>query len=128
MEATHYKLDDGRFWDIQNAQFVTSTPEEAIIGPCPDEQGNSSLEGLIGCLKFYGYSLGELETEEDRAIARRQEILEELAEIDAKSTRAARAVSLALYQQTTPNTEDIAKLSELESRAVTLRGELASLG
>lgn len=126
---THYKLDDTRIWDIQNAQFVTSTPEEAIIGPCPDEQGNSSLEGLIGCLKFYGYPLGELETEiEESAIVRRQEILEELAELDAKSTRAARAVSLALYQRTTPNTEDIAKLSELESRAITLRGELASLG
>lgn len=60
MEITHYKLDDGRFWDIQNAQFVTSTHEGAVICPCPDGQGNNSLEGLIGCLKFYHFPLGEL--------------------------------------------------------------------
>lgn len=125
---THYKLDDGRIWSIEDAQFATTTPEEAVIGPCPDEQGNSSLEGLTGCLKFYGFPLGELETEEDRNNTRREEILAELAEIDAKSTRAARATALAYFQQTTPNTEDLAKLSELESRAISLREELASLG
>lgn len=65
MEITHYKLDDGRFWDVANAVFVEAAPEGAVVCPCPDEQGNNSLEGLIGCLKFYGFPMGELMPPED---------------------------------------------------------------
>ena len=56
----HYKLDDGRIWSVSEAKFVTTVPDNAKVGPCPDEQGNNSLEGLIGCLEFYGYAMGEL--------------------------------------------------------------------
>ena len=59
-KITHYKLDDNRIWDIQNAKFIPSAPEGAVIGPCPDEQGRSTVAGLVGCLEFYHFPLGEL--------------------------------------------------------------------
>ena len=58
----HYKLDDGRIWSVEKAMFVSeeNVPEDAIIGPCWDKNGNSTVDGLVnGCLKFYGYNLGE---------------------------------------------------------------------
>lgn len=61
--ATHYVLDDGRVWNIAEGAFVSSVPEGSVSVPCRDEQGNSTLEGLIGCLDFYGYPKGELKTD-----------------------------------------------------------------
>jgi hypothetical protein len=71
--TTHYLLNDSRIWSVAEARFVSSAPEDAVVGPCPDEQGESSLEGLIGCLHFYGYELGELKTDEDYAVEARAE-------------------------------------------------------
>ena len=62
-----YKLDDGRLWSVSSASFVSSVPEDAAVSFCPDEQGNSTLEGLIGCLDFYHYPKGELKTDEEYA-------------------------------------------------------------
>jgi hypothetical protein len=56
----HYTLDDGRIWSVAEAKFVTEVPEGGVPGPCPDEQGKNSLEGLKGCLDFYGYEKGAL--------------------------------------------------------------------
>ena len=72
-KITHYKLDDSRIWSIKDEKFVLDLPEDAIIGFCPDEQGNSSLEGLIGCLDFYHYPKGELKTDEEYAAEVREE-------------------------------------------------------
>ena len=81
-KITHYALSDGRIWSIADARFVSSVPEDAVLGPCPDEQGESSLEGLIGCLHFYGYPLGELKTDEEYASEARGERNALIAETD----------------------------------------------
>lgn len=69
----YYKLDDGRIWSIEEEKFVSEVPEDATAGFCPDEQGNSTLEGLIGCLDFYGYPKGELKTDAEYAAEVRAE-------------------------------------------------------
>lgn len=79
---SHYRLDDGRVWSIEEARFVSSVPEDAVLVPCPDEQGNSSLEGLIGCLDFYGYPKGELKTDAEYAVEARGKRDRLLAETD----------------------------------------------
>jgi hypothetical protein len=77
-----YTLSDGRVWSIADARFVPSAPEGAVLGPCPDEQGESSLEGLIGCLHFYGYELGELKTDDEFAAEAREKRNQLIAETD----------------------------------------------
>lgn len=82
VKITHYQLFDGRIWSIAEARFVSPAPEDAVLGPCPDEQGESSLEGLIGCLHFYGYELGELKTDEECAAEAREKRNQLIAETD----------------------------------------------
>lgn len=79
---TVYKLEDGRLWSVADAEFVSSVPEGSIVGPCPDEQGKSTLEGLVGCLRFYGYPLGELKTDEECAAEAREKRNALIAETD----------------------------------------------
>lgn len=78
----YYKLDDGRFWSVDEAMFVSEVPDDAEISFCPDEQGNSTLEGLVGCLDFYGYSKGELKTDAEFASEARAERDKLLTETD----------------------------------------------
>ena len=78
--TTHYVLDDGRVWDISEGAFVSSVPEGSVPVLCRDEQGNSTLEGLIACLDFYGFPKGELKTDDEYAAevrAKRNELLSE---------------------------------------------------
>lgn len=82
MMTTHYMLEDGRIWSVAEACFTDSAPENAVLGPCPDEQGESSLEGLIGCLDFYGYPKGELKTDEECAAEARKNRNQLIAETD----------------------------------------------
>lgn len=77
-----YVLNDGRIWSIADARFVSSAPGDAVLGSCPDEHGESSLEGLIGCLHFYGYELGELKTDEEFAAEAREKRNHLIAETD----------------------------------------------
>lgn len=79
---THYQLEDGRIWSIADACFVETVSEGAAVGPCLDEHGESSLEGLIGCLHFYGYELGELKTDEEYAAEAREKRNALIAETD----------------------------------------------
>ena len=79
---THYQLEDDRVWSIADAKFVSTVPEGAVLGPCPDEGGISSLEGLIGCLDFYGYPKGELKTDAEFAAEAREKRNALLAETD----------------------------------------------
>lgn len=81
-KITHYQLSDDRIWSIAEARFVSSAPEDAVLGPCPDEHGESSLEGLIGCLHFYGYELGELKADEECAAEARGKRNALIAETD----------------------------------------------
>lgn len=82
LNINYYILDDGRIWSVEEAKFVSSAPEDAVTGPCPDEQGNSSLEGLIGCLAFYGYDKGELKTDAEYASEAREKRNQLIAETD----------------------------------------------
>lgn len=66
-KISYYRLDNSRIWSVADACFVTAVPDDAVVGPCPDEQGNSTLEGLVGCLDFYGYPKGELKTDAEFA-------------------------------------------------------------
>ena len=76
----HYLLDDGRIWSVKEAKFVTQVPEDAVQGTCPDEEGKTSLKGLIEGLEFYHYEKGELKSDEEyaqEARAYRNQLLEE---------------------------------------------------
>lgn len=77
-----YVLDDGRIWSVEEARFVAESPADAVLGPCPDEQGGSSLDGLVECLHFYGYPLGELKTDEEFAAEAREKRNQLIAETD----------------------------------------------
>lgn len=78
----YYALADGKIWSVADACFVASAPEEAVLGPCPDEQGESSLEGLVECLRFYGHPLGELKTDAEYAAEAREKRNQLIAETD----------------------------------------------
>ena len=78
----YYLLEDGRIWSIADAAFVDSAPEDAAVGPCPDENGESTLEGLIGCLDFYGFPKGELKTDAEYAAEAREKRNQLIAETD----------------------------------------------
>lgn len=77
-----YKLDDGRIWSIAEAKFISSAPDDAVVGPCLDESGASSLEGLIGCLDFYGFPKGELKSDSEYAAEARAKRNSLIAETD----------------------------------------------
>jgi hypothetical protein len=79
---THYLLSDGRVWSIVSARFVSSAPKDAVVGPCPDEQGVSSIEGLIACLDFYGFPKGELRMDAEYAAEAREKRNQLIAETD----------------------------------------------
>lgn len=78
----YYQLGDGRIWSIAEARFVAETSEDAVVGPCLDEHGESTIEGLIGCLHFYGYDLGELKTDNEFAAEAREKRNQLIAETD----------------------------------------------
>lgn len=59
--------------------------------------------------------------------AREVEIKAELQSIDAQSGRSARAVALATVRGESPDTEDMARLEELEVQAQALREELRQI-
>lgn len=82
MSPYFYQLSDGRFWSVAEAKFVSEAPEKAILVPCPDERGESSLEGLISCLHFYGCELGELKTDAEFASEVREKRNALIAETD----------------------------------------------
>ena len=65
---THYKLDDGRIWSVDEAKFVDSVDEFANV-----QKDVISLERLISALEFYGYEKGELKTDEDYAKEAREQ-------------------------------------------------------
>ena len=81
-EATYYQISDGRIWSIAEACFVSSAPDDAVFCSCSDEQGNSTIEGLIGCLDFYGYPKGELKTDAEYAAEARAKRNQLIAETD----------------------------------------------
>lgn len=81
-----YEIEDGRVWSVSRAQFIDKSSDEAYTAfinaggttiKAPDENGVNTAEGLRQCLKFYGYDQGELESEEDRKVRRKNEALEE---------------------------------------------------
>ena len=79
--AAYYKLDDGRIWSIDEAKFVLSSPEEYTVS-CFKSDGKTAEEVLAGRLRFYGYPLGELATDEDLAKEARGKRDELLAKTD----------------------------------------------
>ena len=78
----HYALSDGRIWSVKKAKFVSKAPDGAVLGPCLDKDGESSLEGLVECLHFYGYPLGELKTDAEYAAEVREKRNSLIAETD----------------------------------------------
>lgn len=82
LDVRCYQLEDGRIWSISEATFISSAPESAVLVPCPDKSGASSLEGLIGCLDFYGFPKGELKTDEEYAAEAREKRNALIAETD----------------------------------------------
>ena len=64
---------------------------------------------------------------QEEADARRVEILQELADLDAQGARASRGIALAYAAGETPNVADVSRLTEIENAAKALRTELAAL-
>ena len=82
MKVDYYVLDDGRIWSVAEAAFVSDVPAGSFSSRCPDEQGNSTMEGLLDCLHFYGCDLGELKTDEEYAAEARAKRNTLVAETD----------------------------------------------
>ena len=79
----YYKLDDGRFWSVDEARFVASVPADAVCPRPVGEDGKTADEaGLYFCLKTFGYPLGELKTETDYAAEAREKRNALIAETD----------------------------------------------
>ena len=55
---THYKVDGDRYWDISQAAFTDSLPEEFKLGSIPDRHGNFSVTSLKDALMHQGADLG----------------------------------------------------------------------
>ena len=64
---------------------------------------------------------------QEEADARRAEILQELADLDAQGARASRGIALAYTAGETPDAADVERLTEIENSAKALRTELAAL-
>ena len=113
----YYVLDDGRLWDIENAKFVNNIPDNAVASPCPDEHGKSNIDGLIGCLEYYGFPKGELETEQDRAKAEIAELEEWLKAHDYIGTKIAtgRATQEEYAAEIAQMTAKAARIEELRA-------------
>ena len=80
---TFYKLDSGKLWDIKNACFASSMPEDAFcVSPIGPDGKTADEAGLYFCLKSFGYPLGELKTDEDYASEAREKRNALIAETD----------------------------------------------
>jgi hypothetical protein len=83
MSYTHYKLDNGKIWDIAAACFVQALPEGAVFARPVGEDGKTADEDGLGfCLRFFGHPLGELKTDEDYAAEAREKRNALIAETD----------------------------------------------
>lgn len=82
IDIDFFKLEDGRFWSVAEAKFVSEAPKGAVIGRCNDENGEASLDGLASGLRFYGCELGELKTDEEYASEARERRNALIAETD----------------------------------------------
>jgi len=73
--------------------------------------------------------LGKTKAERDAETSekRKTEIENQLIAIDVKSSRAARAIALAVSSKKTPAEADVQRLEELEAEATQLRIELKTL-
>lgn len=80
---THYKLDDGRFWDIERALFVSDvSSDDFCVRPIGEDGQTADEAGLYFCLKSFGYPLGELKKDADYASEARAKRDALLAETD----------------------------------------------
>jgi len=100
-----------------------NTPEKVVS----DEE----FEVAEGLVRIIGGEivLGKTKAERDAETSekRKTEIENQLIAIDAKSSRAARAVALAVSSGKTPAKADVQRLEELEAEATELRAELKTL-
>jgi hypothetical protein len=99
------------------------TPELEVSDTEFEEAGG--LVRVIGGNIVLGKTAAEQEAE--AAENRKSEINSELAEIDARSGRAARAVALAVSTGQSPLQADTDRLTALEAEAEALRAELQNL-
>lgn len=81
--VSFYILDNGKIWDIKRAEYVASMPEEEECARPVGPDGKTADEaGLYFCLKFFGYPLGELMTDDDYATEAREKRNQLIAETD----------------------------------------------
>lgn len=105
----YYELNDGRIWDVSAAAFLadpnTNTAYQEYLAAggkaikAPDKSGANTADALCQCLKLYGFSLGELEPEEEKAQRLR-------AEAQVKSEKIISAVMQRQMAQTATFTAD----------------------
>lgn len=70
-----FQISDGRMWDAEAANFVSSAPEGATIIPLYSDGAPAGVDYLKQTLKDYGLKVGaELLTLEEMKIAKMQEI------------------------------------------------------
>lgn len=73
--TTHYRISDGRVWDIAAAQFVAALPDGAYVIPLTNGGKPADEASLRRTLEFYGYALGpELMTLDEAKVAKLAEI------------------------------------------------------
>lgn len=123
----YYEVDDGRIWNVSAAAFITDPNTDTAYQQyladggkpikAPDKSSVNTVDALYQCLKFYGFALGELEPEDDKAMRLR-------AEAQKKSERILSAVMQRSVAQTATFTSDEYKvLAEAEMFPVWVAGE-----
>ena len=85
---THYQVEGNRYWDISQAAFVDSLPEEFKLGKAPDRSGKLSIASLKDALMSQNLDMGELANSEEakKFYAKRHELLQEFKEVAEPST------------------------------------------
>lgn len=128
----YYEVIDGRIWSVDAAAFLADpatdeTYQEYLAAggkaiKAPDTEGVNSVQGLYQVLKFYGFPLGSLEPEEEKAQRLR-------AEAQVKSEKIISAAMQRQMAQTATFTANEYKvLAEAELFPVWTAGETYAKG
>ena len=103
-----YKIDGNRYWDVLSAEFVTEVPSDSKVIELHEGNKVATSDYLAKTLRFYGYPLGELMTDEEKLIEAKTERAEVVSKIvvdvdgmkfdgdETSQARMSRAVLLAV--------------------------------
>lgn len=103
-----YQISNNRLWDVEYASFISDSPQGKEIIQLYNNGVEAGVDYLARTLRFYGYPLGELMTDEEKLIEAKTERAEVVSKIvvdvdgmkfdgdETSQARMSRAVLLAV--------------------------------